>query len=106
MMAFGADKGRKVGFVVGEGLWRWRLYDFQLNGNHEAFDELIQKIIQYLALKENEDNFNVYHPALFQETDNIEFTAELYNDSYQLVNSPDVSIRIKKRQFKGIHLSV
>ena len=100
MMAFGADKGRKVGFVVGEGLWRWRLYDFQLNENHEAFDELIQKIIQYLALKENEDNFNVYHPALFQETDDIEFTAELYNDSYQLVNSQDVSILIKNDSLK------
>ena len=100
MMAFGADKGRKVGFIVGEGLWRWRLYDFQVNGNHEAFDELVQKTIQYLALKENEDNFNVYHPALFQETDNIELTAELYNDSYQLVNSPDVSIRIKNDSLK------
>lgn len=100
MMAFGADNGRKVGFIVGEGLWRWRLYDFQVNGNHEAFDELVQKTIQYLALKENEDNFNVYHPALYQETDNIELTAELYNDSYQLVNSPDVSIRIKNDSLK------
>jgi len=100
LMAFGADKGRKVGFIIGEGIWRWRLYDFQLNGNHEAFDELVQKTIQYLALKENEDNFNVYHPALFQETDNIELTAELYNDSYQLVNSPDVSIRIKNDSLK------
>jgi len=100
MMAFGADKGRKVGFIVGEGLWRWRLYDFQVNGNHEAFDEFVQKTIQYLALKENEDNFNVYHPALFQETDNVELTAELYNDSYQLVNTPDVSIRIKNDSLK------
>ncbi|HET8685401.1 MAG TPA: hypothetical protein VFM18_01905, partial [Methanosarcina sp.] len=25
MMAFGTIKGRKVGFIVGEGLWRWRL---------------------------------------------------------------------------------
>ncbi len=100
LMAFGADKGRKIGFIVGEGLWRWRLYDFQVNGNHEAFDEFIQKTIQYLALKENEDNFNVYHPALFQETDNIVLSAELYNDSYQLVNTPDVSIRIKNDSLK------
>jgi len=100
MMAFGTDRGRKVGFIVGEGIWRWRLYDFQQSDNHEAFDELVQKTIQYLALKENEDNFNVYHPALFQETDDIEFTAELYNDSYQLVNSPDVSIRIKNDSLK------
>jgi hypothetical protein len=100
MLAFGAEKGRKIGFVNGEGLWRWRLHDFQVNGNHEAFDELIQKTIQYLALKENEDNFNVYYPALFQETDNIELSAELYNDSYELVNTPDVLIRIKNDSLK------
>ncbi len=94
LLAFGLDKGRKVGFVVGEGLWRWRLYNYQAAGNQDAFNELIQKMIQYLALKENEDNFNVYHPALFQETDNIEFTAELYNESYELVNTPDVNMRI------------
>jgi len=95
MMAFGTNKGRKIGFILGEGLWRWRLYDYQATGNHDVFNELIQKTIQYLALKENEDNFNVYYPSLFQETDHIEFTAELYNDSYELVNTPDVNIRIK-----------
>lgn len=100
LMAFGTDKGRKVGFIAGEGLWRWRLYNYQVSGSHEAFDELMQKIVQYLALKENEDNFNVYHPALFQETDNVELTAELYNDSYQLVNTPDVSIRVKSDSLK------
>ncbi len=95
LIAFGSEKGRKVGFILGEGLWRWRLYCYQANGDHEAFNELIQKSVQYLALKENEDNFNVYHPALYQETDNIELTAELYNDSYELINAPDVNIRIK-----------
>ena len=94
LMAFGTDKGRKIGFIVGEGLWRWRLTNYQTNGNHDAFNELTHKMIQYLALKENEDNFNVYHPALFQETDAIEFTAELYNDSYELVNTPEVNIRL------------
>jgi len=103
LLAFGTIKGRKTGFVIGEGLWRWRLADFEDTGNHEAFDELIQKMIQYLALRENEDNFNVYYPALFQETDNIEFTAELYNDSYELINTPDVNITIKnadQKEFK------
>jgi len=100
LMAFGTDKGRKIGFINGEGIWRWRLYNYQVNGNHDAFNELIQKSIQYLALRENENNFNVYHPALFQETDNIEFTAELYNDSYELVNTPDVNIRIKNESQK------
>lgn len=99
-MAFGLNKGRKTGFIVGEGIWRWRLYSYQANGTHEVFNELIQKIIQYLALRENEDNFNVYYPALFQETDNIEMTAELYNDSYELINTPEVSIRMVNDSLK------
>lgn len=104
-LAFGTYKGRKMGFVVGEGLWRWRLADFGMNGSNEAFDELVQKMVQYLALRENEDNFNVYHPAIFQETDNVEFTAELYNDSYELVNSPEVEIVVKdskQREFRYV----
>jgi hypothetical protein len=95
LIAFGMNKGRKIGFIAGEGLWRWRLYDYQTSRNNDSFNELVQKSMQYLALKQNEDNFNVFHPALFQETDAIELTAELYNDSYELVNTPDVNIRIK-----------
>lgn len=100
LFAFGNYKGRKTGFIVGEGLWRWRLYGYQVNGNHDAFDELAQKMIQYLALRENEDNFNVYHPALYQETDPIELTAELFNDSYELINTPDVELTVKDDSLK------
>lgn len=100
LMAFGNDKGRKAGFIAGEGIWRWRLYNFQSSGNHDAFNELVQKIIQYLSLRENEDNFNIIYPALFQENDPIEMTAELYNDSYELVNTPDVNIRITNDSLK------
>lgn len=95
IMAFGNDKGRKVGFIAGEGIWRWRLFNYRANGDHMAFNELMHKIIQYLSLRENEDNFNIIYPALFQENDPIEMTAELYNDSYELVNTPDVNIRIE-----------
>ncbi|MBC8005251.1 MAG: hypothetical protein H7X84_07235, partial [Verrucomicrobia bacterium] len=95
IMAFGSDKGRKVGFIAGEGIWRWRLFNFRANGDHMAFNELVHKIIQYLSLRENEDNFNITYPALFQENDPIEMTAELYNDSYELVNTTDVNIRIE-----------
>lgn len=103
LMAFGTDKSRKIGFILGEGLWRWRLYNYQESGNHDSFNEFIQKTIQYLALRENEDNFNLYHPALYQETDQIELTAELYNDSYELVNTPDVNIRIQNDSLRELN---
>jgi hypothetical protein len=100
ILALGSDKGRKIGFITGEGIWRWRLYNYMQSGNHDAFNELIHKIIQYLSLRQNEDNFNVNYPALLQENDNVEMTAELYNDSYELVNTPDVNIRIVNDSLK------
>ena len=100
LMAFGYDKGRRVGFIAGEGIWKWRLYDYQSSGNHDAFNELIHKLIQYLSLRENEDNFNVHVPAFIQENDQVNMTAELYNDSYELVNTPDVNIRIYNDSLK------
>lgn len=100
IIAMGSDKGRKLGFIVGEGIWRWRLYDYMQSGNHDAFNELVHKMIQYIALRENEDNFNINYPALFQENDKVEMTAELYNDSYELVNTPDVNIRIMNDSLK------
>jgi hypothetical protein len=105
LIALGNDKGRKIGFINGEGIWLWRLNNYQISNNHDSFDELILKIVQYLSLKENDDNFMVYHPAIFQETDEIELIAELYNDSYELVNSPEISITITNDQLDELNFN-
>lgn len=100
MIALGTEKGRRTGFIVGEGIWRWRLSAYQETGQHDAFNELIQKSIQYLARKENEDNFNVYFQSVYQETDQPEFSAVLYNDSYEMVNTPDVTFLLTNDSLK------
>ena len=35
-----------------EGLWKWRLYEFLKTNNHKLFDELINKCVQFLSVKE------------------------------------------------------
>lgn len=94
LFSFGSINGRKTGFILGEGLWRWKLHNYKETGNHEAFNELIQKSIQFLALKENEDNFNIYHKSIFKESEEIEFTAELFNDSFEPVSNSEISLVI------------
>ncbi len=87
--------GYKSAVFAGEGLWRWRLYDYKTDGRHDATNELISKVIQYLSVKNDKRKFRVSMPkTLYYETEQISFDAELYNDSYELINGPEVNITI------------
>jgi len=82
----------KTGIVAGEGLWRWRISCYMKSGNHKAFDELVSKIIQYLAVKEDKSRFRIIDKKSYLENEQVTFDAELYNGSYELDNTPEVKL--------------
>ncbi|HEY1009621.1 MAG TPA: hypothetical protein VGE58_05895 [Daejeonella sp.] len=102
LLVFGEDAQRKVAVMAGEGIWRWRLEDFQESGNHEAVDELVGKTVQYLSTREDKRKFRVY-PAknAFDENEHVILNAELYNDAFELVNTPDVNISLRSKAGKS-----
>ena len=85
----------KYGFINGENLWRWRLYNFMINSSHAETDAIIAKSVQLLGDKTDKQRFRVEHKDVYQQNENIVFTAQLYNDNYELINTPDVSLKIK-----------
>ncbi|NQV75244.1 MAG: hypothetical protein HQ491_04250 [Bacteroidetes bacterium] len=102
LLVFGDDNQRRIGVLAAEGIWKWRLEDFQENANHDATNELIQKIVQYLSTREDKRKFRVYSSKnAFDENEQVLLNAELYNDTYQLVNTPDVTIALKSKSGKG-----
>ena len=100
LILFNQGVDRKSATITGEGIWRWRLANYAKAGNQQAFDELFSRIIQYLAVKEDKSQFRVLLKNSFLETEVVEIDAELYNDSYQLVNEPDVNIAITDQNKK------
>lgn len=85
----------KFGIICGEGLWRWRLYDYMLNKNQDATNELINKTIQYLSVKTDKRPFRVnLQKNIFQDNEAITFDAQLYNANFELVNTADVDMKI------------
>lgn len=93
LLFFSNASEQKIGVLAGEGIWRWRLNEFRLKGNHEATDALLTKSVQYLAERDDRRKFRVY-PARnsFDENDHVLLNAELYNEANELVNLPDVSV--------------
>jgi hypothetical protein len=95
LLATGTLNGRKIGFIFGEGIWRWRLYNYYVNQNQALFNELVNQLIQYLALRQNEDNFIIDFKPVYAETDEIIFRAEVYNDVFEKINNEEVKIKIQ-----------
>jgi hypothetical protein len=91
---FGQQGERKTSVFVGEGLWKWRLRDFADHGNHDIFNELIGKTVQYLSVREDKSFFRVTAKNNYLENEPVIIEAEVYNQSYELINTPDVNIDI------------
>jgi len=90
----------KNAILLGEGIWRWRLYDYAVNESHAQFDELITSLIQFLAVKEDKRFFRVDGPRDLMENEPIVFNAELYNASYEAVNDAEASMTITDAEGK------
>ncbi|MDP2412369.1 hypothetical protein [Daejeonella sp.] len=102
LLLFGEDVQRRIAVLAGEGIWRWRLEDFQENASHEAIDELITKTVQYLVSADDKRKFRVYASKnTFDENEHVILNAELYNDAFELVNTPDVNISLKNKNGKS-----
>ena len=95
LISTGIFKGKKVGFVFGEGIWRWRLNNYFQNQSHEQFNELVNQLVQYLALRENEDNFIVNYELVYTEIDPVIFSAEVYNDVFERITNEEVTIILR-----------
>ncbi len=99
-MYFNSVGDNKMAIVEGEGIWRWRLQDFAAHGNHNLFDELVSKTVQYLSVKVDKSFFKIIGKNNFLENEAIEMEGEVYNESYELINEPEVNITITNSENK------
>ena len=93
LLSFTDEGGRRIGLLLGEGLWRWQLAEYKAAGNHHAMEELLDQSVQYLTANANHQQFRVYlAKSVFDEGEDVIINAELYNDALELINTPDVKI--------------
>jgi hypothetical protein len=96
LIVMGESNDLRTCVVAGEGIWRWQLYDQLQNGSKEITHELLTQLCQYASTKSDKRKFRVTMPKkIFTELEEITFQAELYNDNYELVNTPEATIRIR-----------
>ncbi len=89
------DGTKKSALLMGEGIWKWRMLEGMESGESKAFDELVNKLIQYLSVKSDKRKFRFKPLASeFQENEPVQFTAELYNDIYERVYEKKIDLEV------------
>jgi len=100
LILFNQTLDKKIGIIAGEGIWKWHLSDYLNNENHLAFNEIITKTVQYLSLKAEKSFFRVLNKNNYLENQPVEFDAEVYNKSYELINEPEITLTIVNSEKK------
>ena len=85
--------------ILGEGIWRWRLQEYAKQKTHSAFDEMLSKLIQYLASKADKRKFKVYPiKNEFLTNESIVFETEVYNDIYEKIYGHKIDLKITNEE--------
>lgn len=98
LILFNESNEKRIGVVAGEGIWKWRMFDYIQNGTHSNFDDLLGKMFQYLTAQTDRGKFRVDWNNFYAENENIEFGAMLMNDSYEPITDPEVTLQITDSQ--------
>jgi hypothetical protein len=78
-----------LGVIAGEGLWRWKLNETAKTGKSEVFDDLLNNTMRLLATREDKRKFKLAtNERTYEINNSILFSGELYNDNYELINTP------------------
>jgi len=92
---------RKIGVMLGEGLWRWKLNEFDRFEKTSAFDEVFSKLIQYLSTGEDKRKFRSYPlKQEFSDTEASTFESQVYNDIFEPVYGNVINIELSSEQGK------
>ncbi|MDG1439689.1 MAG: hypothetical protein P8Q16_02915 [Flavobacteriales bacterium] len=100
LLYFFNSDNTKHGVLIGEGIWKWKMYEFNQNNNAVNFKKFVKKIVQYLKKIENKTRLNV-------SIDNENFInrpvsvyAEYYNELMELNNDVELVFSYEKEDEK------
>lgn len=102
LMTFTNRSNQKIVYFYGDGIWRWRLLEYNRYQDNQGFEELWDKTLQYLSVKENRDKLRIFPPSRMTVKDELRFRAEFYNDAFQEIVTPQIALNLKDEKGKVV----
>lgn len=95
LWAFSDINNHKQTVIAGEGVWKWGLIEYLNGGEKPLTKELLTKSVQYTSQKEDKRQFRIFtNKNNYKENENVLVDAQLYNDNFELTNTPEAQLTI------------
>ncbi len=94
LLFFGKRNQVGYGVFYGEGIWKWKFYEYAKTKDTRTVDQLFQKVFSYLLVKENKSALHVTLPRKFSAKEEVRIKAEFYNPSMELITSPEIKFEL------------
>lgn len=96
LFSMGVDaQNRKIAFFNGEGLWRWRMYNFKKEGHFDNFNRTMLHTAQYLLAGSQRRRFAVKANGSYEEGGDVVVQATLYNASFEPTTQGEVNLQLQ-----------
>lgn len=100
LLFFQTQRGKRYAAIMGEGIWRWRINEFQREQNHTVFNNLIDKSIQYLTVPGRSKGLTVSFPKKINKQEELIINGVFYNSSLEAITSPLLNLNITDENSK------
>ena len=94
----------RIGVLLGEGIWRWKIKEFSQKHAIDGFREFVQKTVQYLVVRQNNEPLRVTLPKRFTVAEDVEVKAEFYNEAMELITTPELVLDLTAANGKKTRL--
>lgn len=92
LVMFNETPDLRCGIICGEGIWRWRIQTYLRNESHLVFDDIINRIAQYLLQKSDRTRLRVIARDIYAQTEDVSISAEYFNAGNELDNTPELRL--------------
>lgn len=100
LLFFGKRTEGNFGVFYGEGIWKWKFYEYSKSKDTKVVDQLFQKAFAYLLVKQNKSALHITLPRKFSSKEEVRIKAEFYNPSMELITTPSIQLELTNENKK------
>ncbi|WP_418511277.1 VWA domain-containing protein [Corallibacter sp.] len=93
---------RREAVLLGENIWKWRSQSYLNTKSFQEFDNLIGKLVLYLASKKRRDRLNLDYESFYEGSNQVIIKAQYFNKNYEFDTRETLNISVKNKLTEAV----
>ncbi|WP_296317459.1 VWA domain-containing protein [Winogradskyella sp. UBA3174] len=92
----------KHAILNGEDIWRWRAQTFLDTDSFVDFDNVINKLVQFLSSNKKRKRINIDYKSFYNGNDDVILTAQYFNKNFEFDKEASLSVVLRNKDINSL----